>query len=70
MDGFFSAEHQDAGQRKTSFSGLTVFPPSLNLLEELHIVGNWHPSAKDGGISIFKDGIKVPDESVNNAGIE
>ncbi len=28
------------------------------------IVGNWKPSSKDGGISIFKEGISVPAESI------
>ena len=38
MDGLFGAEHQDAGQRKATFSGLTIFPPGFNLPEELHVV--------------------------------
>lgn len=27
------------------------------------IVGNWHPSKKDGGISIFKEGVTLPEEA-------
>ena len=26
------------------------------------IVGNWKPSAKDGGVTIFKSGVRVPKE--------
>ena len=31
------------------------------------IVGNWHPSAKDGGISVFKEGILLPEESTKKS---
>ena len=31
------------------------------------IVGNWHPSAKDGGISVFKDGLTLPEDGVKKS---
>ena len=29
------------------------------------IVGNWKPSAKDGGVTIFKSGVSVPKELID-----
>lgn len=31
------------------------------------IVGNWHPSARDGGISVFKEGVSLPEDSLNKS---
>lgn len=31
------------------------------------IVGNWHPSAKDGGISVFKEGVTLPEDSLRKS---
>ena len=31
------------------------------------IVGNWHPSAKNGKISLFEDSISIPDEAIEKA---
>jgi hypothetical protein len=31
------------------------------------IVGNWKPSSKDGGVSLFKEGISIPEESMEKA---
>jgi len=28
------------------------------------IVGNWKPSSEDGGVSLFKDGVSIPEESI------
>ena len=34
---------------------------------EGEIVGNWHPSAKDGGISVFKEGVSLPEASLKKS---
>ena len=31
------------------------------------IVGNWKPSSKDGGVSLFKEGLDIPEESMEKA---
>ena len=31
------------------------------------IVGNWKPSSKDGGVSLFKEDISIPQESMEKA---
>ena len=31
------------------------------------IVGNWKPSSKDGGVSLFKEGVSIPEESMEKA---
>ena len=31
------------------------------------IVGNWHPSAKDGGVSVFKEGVTLPEDSLRKS---
>jgi hypothetical protein len=31
------------------------------------IVGNWKPSSKDGGVSLFKEGLVIPEEAVGKA---
>ena len=28
------------------------------------IVGNWKPSSKDGGVSLFKEDVSIPEESI------
>ena len=38
MNGLFRTEHQNTCQRKATLSSLTIFPPSLNLPKEFHIV--------------------------------
>ncbi len=31
------------------------------------IVGNWHPSARDGGITVFKEGVSLPESASQKA---
>ena len=39
-----------------------IFRPVVALDGE--IVGNWKPSVKDGGVTIFKSGVSVPQELI------